>query len=347
MKKDCLKVVIILILASAVCVAGDDSKTGTAGAEELLLPVGGRSTALSGSNLATVEGIEAIQWNPAGVAQITGSGEAMFSHMNYFAGIAVEYGAIGITAEGVGTFALSVKALNFGDIQETTDDAPEGTGATFSPSFDVFGLTYARQLTDRISVGFSVKYVSETIVRTSATGFAFDAGVKYAFGAETPLTGLKIGVAVKNLGGQMQYSGADLEQMIVPPNSAAGATPVPLRFTTQSFEMPSTIEIALGYDCHLSTNNRFTLSALFQNSNFGSDEYRFGGEYAFNETFFLRGGYAYSPLEGSTVNSTIFGLSAGAGAAIDLGGVRAQLDYAFRQTQYFQGTNTLSLLLAF
>jgi len=98
MKKDFLKVFIILILASAVCVAGDDSKTGTAGAEELLLPVGGRSTALAGSNIAEVEGIDAIQWNPAGVAQITGSGEAMFSHMNYFANIGVEFGGVGFTA---------------------------------------------------------------------------------------------------------------------------------------------------------------------------------------------------------------------------------------------------------
>ena len=347
MKKDFLKVFIILILASAACFAGDDSKTGTAGPEELLLPVGGRSTALAGSNIAEVEGIDAIQWNPAGVAQITGSGEAMFSHMNYFANIGVEFGGVGFTAEGVGTFALSVKSLNFGDIDQTTEAAPEGTGATFSPAFSVFGLTFARQLTDRISVGVSTKYVSEKIMRTSASGFAFDAGVKYAFGAETSLTGLKLGVAVKNLGGQMQYDGADLETSIVPPNSAAGAQAVPLRFTTLAFDMPSTIEIALAYDLHLNSTNRFSFDALFQNSNFGADQYRFGAEYGFNETFMLRGGYCYSPLDGSTVNATIFGFTAGAGANIDLGGVQARLDYAFMHTQYFQGTNTLALTLAF
>jgi len=347
MKKDMLKVLFILIVASAVCVAGDDSKTGTAGAEELLLPVGGRSTALSGSTVATVEGIDAIQWNPAGLAQIAGSGEAMFSHMNYFADIGVDYGAIGFSSEGVGSFALSIKALNFGDIQQTTEELPEGTGATFSPAFDVFGLTYARQLTDRISVGFSAKYVSEKIIRTSADGFAFDAGVKYIFGAETPLTGLKLGVAVKNLGGQMQYSGPDLEEDMVPQNSAAGAQAVPMQFVAQSFELPSTIELALGYDIHLNTDNHFIVTADFENNNFGSDAYRFGGEYAFNQLFFARVGYTYSPLASSSTSSTIFGLTAGAGASVDLGGVRAELDYAYGHTQYFSGINTLSLLIGF
>ncbi len=278
MKKDFLKVLCILLLASAACVAGDDSKTGTAGAEELLLPVGGRSTALAGADLASVNGIDAIFWNPAGVATIDGSGEAMFSHMNYFAGISLEYGALGFKAEGVGTFALSIKALDFGDIQQTTEDAPEGTGATFSPSFAVFGLSFARQLTDRISVGVTVKYISETIINTSATGFGFDMGVKYKFGANTPLTGLKLAVAVKNLGPQMQFNGTDLDQEVVPPNSAPNAQQEPLRFTTLAFELPSTVEFGLGYDYLITTNNRFSVDAVFQNSNFGSDQYRIGAE---------------------------------------------------------------------
>ncbi len=347
MKKDWLKVLFILLLASAMCVAGDDSKMGTAGALELLLPVGARSSALAGANLASVEGIDAVFWNPAGVANISGSGEAMFSHMNYFANIALEYGSIGIKSEGIGTFALSVKALNFGDIQQTTEQAPEGTGVTFSPTFAVFGLTFARELTDRISVGFTAKYITEKIMNTAANGFGFDVGVKYKFGPATPLNGLKFAVAVKNLGPQMQYDGTDLDQQVIPPNSPVGAQPEPLRFTTLAFELPSTIELGLGYDYLITTDNRFSLHAVFQNSNFGSDQYRVGAEYAFNETFFLRGGYTFSPLEGSSTNSTIFGLSAGAGASVDLSGIRAQLDYAFGQTQYFTGINTISLVLAF
>ncbi|HTR80087.1 MAG TPA: PorV/PorQ family protein [Bacteroidota bacterium] len=347
MKKDCLKVLGILLLASAVCVAGDDSKTGTAGAEELLLPVGGRSIALAGANLANVDGIEAVFWNPAGVAIMQGDGEATFSHMNYFADIGLEYGSIGFKAEGIGTFALSVKSLDFGDIQQTTEDQPEGTGVTFSPTFAVFGLTFARELTDRISVGVTAKYISEKIINTSANGFGFDMGVKYKFGPNTPLNGLKFAVAVKNLGPQMQYDGTDLDQEVVPPNSAANAQEEPLRFTTLAFELPSTIELGLAYDYMISPDNRFSIAGVFQNSNFGSDQYRIGGEYAFNEIFFLRGGYTYAPLEGSSTNSTIFGLCAGAGAAIDLGGVQARLDYAYEQTKYFVGTNTISVTLGF
>ena len=145
----------------------------------------------------------------------------------------------------------------------------------------------------------------------------------------------------------MQFDGADLEQTIVPPNSAPNAQPLPFRYNSQAFELPAMIELAIGYDYHLSTDNRLSVTTDFQNNNFGSDAYHFGAEYAFNEMFFLRGGYVYSPVEGSTLNSTIFGFSAGAGASVDLGGVRAQLDYAYGHTQYFTGVNTLSVLLAF
>ena len=66
-----------------------------------------------------------------------------------------------------------------GDIPVTTIDNPEGTGATFSPTFVVLGVTYSNALTDRIRVGFTANLVSEEIQRPSASGVSFDAGVQY------------------------------------------------------------------------------------------------------------------------------------------------------------------------
>lgn len=337
--------IIALFCGVQVSFAGNDSKKGTAGAQELLLPIGARGIALGGSNASTAKGIEAIYWNPAGLASINGSGEALFSHMNYIADIGVNFGAVAVNIVDVGTIALSLKSLDFGDIPITTEDFPEGTGETFSPSYSVIGLSFARSLTDRISVGANFKLVSEKIARTSATGLAFDAGVQYAFGTETALSGVKFAVTLKNLGPTMQYDGADLERNVVPPGTAWNNTQRALKYTSQAFELPSTLELGVSYDFMPTSANRLTLNTLFQNTNFGNDEYKGGLEYAFNEQFFLRGGYLYSP-EGN-LNSSIYGASFGGGVNMDIGGVRAQLDYAYRETKYFQGTNSISVLLGF
>lgn len=345
--KNSILSILLLIMMSTQLWAGNTSKLGTAGGLEVLLPVGARGQALGGSNLATTTGIEAIHWNPAGLSKLNGSGEALFSHTNYIADIGLSYGAVAINAEGFGAVALSVKTIDFGNIAETTEDFPDGTGATFSPVFSVVGLTYSKLLTDRISVGATVKVISETIGRTSATGFGFDAGVQYSFAGDSPLSGVKFAVALKNLGPTMQFDGADLERTVEVPNSAPNAPTKNLRFNSQAFELPATLDMGVSYDYHLSDINRFTINTIFQNSNFGSDEYRAGVEYAFSEQIFLRGGYTYIPEIRKNVATSIFGLSAGAGFNLDLGGMQVRFDYSYRDTEFFTGTNTIALQLNF
>ena len=127
--------------------------------------------------------------------------------MSYLADIGVDYGAVGVTFPSVGTFAASFKSLAFGNIPVTTEDNPDGTGSTYSPTFMVGGLTYSRVLSDRISVGATFNFINETIMSTSAAGFAFDAGVEYN-GLLVPE--LKLGVAIKNLGPNMTFTGSNL-----------------------------------------------------------------------------------------------------------------------------------------
>jgi hypothetical protein len=341
-----LQILIVCVSVTSVW-AGNDSKRGAAGGLEVLLPVGARGQALGGANLATTSGIEAIHWNPAGMGNINGAGEAIFSHTNYIADIGLSYGAIAINAEGFGAIGLSIKTVDFGNILETTENFPEGTGATFSPVFSVIGLTYSRMLTDRISVGATVKLISESIARTSASGLGFDAGVQYSFATDSPLKGLRFAVALKNLGPTMQYNGADLERTVDIPDSDPNNVPRPLRFASQAFELPSTLDLGISYDYTVAGVNRFTVNTIFQNSNFGSDEYRAGIEYAFSEQIFLRGGYAYIPTVQGEAISSIFGMSAGAGFNLDLGGMQVRVDYSYRDTELFLGTNTVAVQLNF
>lgn len=357
-----LRIFLVVLLCVVVALSGDvlagnKSKKGTAGALELLLPVGARGTALGGSYLAGISGVEAIHWNPAGLAATTtGSVEALFSHMNYIADIGVDYGAVGVRFPGFGTLAFSLKAIDFGDIPVTTEALPEGTGEEFSPSFVNFGVTYARRLTDRINVGATARFISESILRTSAQGFSFDAGVQYAFGGDAWTKGLRLAVALKNLGPTMQFDGKDLERILVPPESHPNAPPRPLKFTAQAFELPSTLELGLAYDATMAANNRLTLMGMFQNTNFGVDEYKLGAEYSYRDQIYLRGGYTLAPDEDKEFDAAgsesdqskyIFGFTVGAGVSYNLGQVGVGIDYAYRDTDIFVGTNTFALRLSF
>lgn len=332
---------VLLAFVGAMAYAGRGDKVGTPAAPELLIPVGSREIALGGSSLSTTSGIEAIYWNPAGVARTSFGTEALFSHMTYIDDIGVEYAAVTSSFSGFGTVGLSIKSLSFGDIEITTEDAPDGTGQTFSPAYLTIGLTYSTLLTDRISVGVTTKLISERIDRVSATGVAFDAGIQYSGFAN--VAGLSIGVAVKNLGAPMQFDGSGLLREASVEDTRRPASNYKIQ--ASSDELPSVFEFGVGYRYSFEERNAFSFSTLFQNNNFSDDEYKFGLEYGYDNTIFIRGGYNLS--QESVQDSYIFGTTLGAGFHYAFSGLDLAIDYAFRDVKFFSSNHTFSLKLGF
>jgi hypothetical protein len=212
-----------------------------------------------------------------------------------------------------------------------------------------FGLTYSRQMTDRINFGTTVKIVSEKILRTSASTFAFDFGLQYA----TSLKGLKLGIVLKNLGPNMQYNGSDLETRVPPDGSEPGARNRNFRITAGSFELPTTLELGISYDMGFGENSVLTVGGNFLNHNFGLDQYGVSAEYVLNKMIYLRTGYAvaYDPetndfqTQGSEY---LFGPSFGAGVKLGVSeGMDLSLDYAYRSTDVFDDNQWFSVTLGF
>jgi len=241
-----------------------------------------------------------------------------------------------------GVVGATMRSFNFGDIAETTEDLPEGTGTIFTPSYLTVGVTYAKSLTDRVQIGFTGKFVTENILRTNASGFAIDAGVSYHISGTGPLGGLHFGVALKNIGPRMQFDGADLERNVVPPNSAPGAVEAPLKFTTQTFELPSSLDMGVGYDYAFAEGHMLTTNLLFSSMNFSSDQYKLGAEYSWKGIFFLRGGYVATDGGG---DQNVFNATAGAGLSYNFGGFNMAVDYAYMASKVFDGVNIVSLRL--
>jgi len=332
-----------LFVSALGTLQAQNKRVGTAAATELLIPVGARDIARGGSTLATSSGVEAIHFNPAGLGGMQSSAEGMFSSMSYIADINVSYGAVAIGFSGFGVVGFSIKSLDFGDIPLTTEDDPENfTGRTFAPTYITFGITYAKQLTDAIAAGGTVKMVSENIDRVSANGIALDIGIQYK--GLVGINGLHLGVAVKNIGPGMKFDGPGLLRDALP---TAGSRPVQkLKSDAGTFELPSVVELGLGYDTRLADNVMGSLTGSFTNNNLFLDEYKFGGEISYamqNIWLFGRAGYQMAPQ----ADTDIFGPTFGLGFRYAEGGVDVSIDYAYRQVEFFDANNTFAVKFAF
>jgi hypothetical protein len=281
-----LGLVTLLALAATSAWAGSDERKGTSGAAELLIQVGPRSSAMGGAAASDVTGVESIFWNPAGLAGMEGS-ELMFSHMNYFAGMDVNFAAVAAKAGAAGTVGFSAKVLSVGDVIVTTETAPDGTGEILQPTFTVLTGAWGRQFTDRVNFGASVNLVNEHVASMSASGLAFDFGVQYATGWR----GLMLAMTMKNFGTSMQYSGDNLDVNVQPPGSDPTSTNRTLSFSSSKFEMPSYFTLSAAYDVYRQGQSSLRFRGAFQNNNFVGDNLIGAAEYNHKDMFSLRGSW--------------------------------------------------------
>ena len=333
--------VVALAFNATALFAGNKDKVGGAGAQELLIPVGSRGVAMGGSFNAIVTGNEAMYWNPAGLAASQATAEATFCNLQWIADTQLNYFAVSSKFGSIGSFGLSAKIFDIGDIVQTTEYETEGTGVTFSPNIIILGLTFSRQMTDRIYFGANLKLISESFLRTSASGVAFDFGVQYVSNY-----GVRLGLTLNNFGSMLQYQGEDLQHTVDLPGVEAGTESVDLRLEAQKFELPSTFEIGLAYDYRVTDDHIVTLASNYRNQNYGMDEIAGGFEYGFNDMFFLRGGYANMPEGNSDEN--IFGFTAGAGLKYKIRNTSTiKFDYAYREAKWFDANQWFTVSLVF
>ena len=319
--------------------AGDVDRIGTAAGTQLQQPVSARDIALSGSNIAMTQGVDALYWNPAGLSRLNGNAVGQFSNVTIFDDITINYLAVGANMGSLGTIGFSIKAFDFGDIPLTTNQDMDGSsGKTFSPTFATTALTYAVSLTENIHVGTTAKVVYESIPRAEGTAIAFDAGLQYENFAG--IKGISFGIAIKNIGSDLKYEGSALTDEVQQDNGRQDV----LSRQSASNALPGSIEMGFGYKTEIDERNSLTVSTMFQNNNFEYDALRFGAEYSFDNFIFLRGGYN---LTAANSEEQLYTFTLGAGITYNVGGTDLTFDYAFRPAQYFNADNIFSLSVAF
>ncbi len=326
----------VLLIATQALYAQAD-RNGTAGASELLIPVGARGVAMGNATVTSASGIDAMYWNPANVAKSDNGLEIVASHRTFIADLAISYGAVAVKTGSLGSFGFSLKSLSMDPILKTTVINPDGTGQTFKPQHLVAAVNWSKLLTDKISVGVNVKYVSETIDLVKATGLAFDFGVNYADLAE--IDGLDFAVVLRNFGSDMVFDGSALWTKANSTDQRRGSQWY--KIEAAKFALPTAFDIALGYEFSLGETSKFDIATTYTNSNYYAEEYKLGVEYGYNNLFFIRGGYIYT--SGFESDDVLMKLAFGAGLNYNFSGVNVIFDYAFVPAQYFTDTHLITV----
>ncbi len=336
--------------------AGNPDRQGEAGAYELLINPWARSIGLNGLVTARTTGVEALYFNPAGLGRMR-TLEIMASHSQYMVGTGMSINAVGL-AKGIGengTFGVSMMSVGFGEIPLTTTNQPEGIG-TFKPRFFNLGLSYGHIFRDKatgrekITVGFTVRLVSQSISNAGATGIAFDGGMQYATGKYNQF---KFGIALRNIGTKMRFSGEGLSYVGIAPNGTTAST---TQMRTAGYDLPSLLHMGVSYDFLINRDDSTGLSEMrlttvgnFTANSYSRDQIGLGFEFAYKEMFMARAAYKY---EGNMYNNESGTVGAGltAGVSVEVpfkkgSARRISFDYGFEYTRVFKGTHAVGLRL--
>lgn len=378
--------IIALVSASTSMVfAGNRDRSGQAGASHLLIDPWARTSGMAGAGVAEVRGLESVFSNVAGLTGVRKT-ELSFNRTQYLVGsnCGISINSMAIAQKlgkqkDFGVISVSFFSQNFGAIDITTTEQPEGGLGTFSPTLTYIGLHYAKSFNNFIKGGVSIKIINERISDSKATGFAIDAGVQYVTGK---FENFKIGVTLKNIGLPMHYSGDGLSVRARIPSQDFEQT---LEMRSAEFEMPSLLSIGISYDLLFfggeyaemtkeqlqeegltrdEADHRLTFAGTFTANSYTRDVFAIGLEYGFRNIFMIRAGYGLENIGRGAksnadetaailLNSDSFFTGPAVGASVCIPftkertkhaiGPRLYLDYGYRFTNRWRGNHYMGI----
>lgn len=182
--------------------------------------------------------------------------------------------------------------------------------AVFQAQAYAVGLTYARSLTERFSMGISVRYVRETIDQFYADNFVFDLGFIYLTGFES----LRIGAFLQSFGLETAYA-------------------------NEKFRMPQILKMGLSYDFlgTIGDRERLTLLAEAIHPSDASERVHLGMEGVLLGSVILRAGYKFAYDNED--------LTIGLGLKFDYHMHSFRADFSYQRHNYLEDTFRYSLVV--
>lgn len=279
-----LQLAVMLVFAAQVSWA-------TETASFLNIGVGARGLAMGGAYTALADDVNAIYWNPAGLAALD-KREVSLSHAELAQSARLDFAAFALPTQA-GTFAADGTYLSQSAIEGR--DALGRPTASFQASDAELGAGYGRK-TPLADLGASIKFVQSHIASAQAQTVALDLGARRTFDSVGPGK-LIFGAALRNAGPGMKF---DAQTDSLPLRLAGGAA----------------YAFAGGHSAALELTDAPRVGGL---------DVGFGGEYQALKGLFVRGGYT---TRSSVVGGSGFDAARGLTMGLGWRAERWRIDYA-------------------
>lgn len=195
----------------------------------LRLPASAHASALGGDNISLMEDDEALIFNNPALLHNVSSKTIALGYMNYMSGVNMGTAAFNYHKDKA-SYAASIQYVDYGTMKETDATGLE-TGDFSAKDISIAGyVSYA--LGRNVTGGLSGKFITSYIGSYNSIAVVFDLGMTYY----NPESEFSAGLAVKNLGGQLQAYDEEYEKM--PTDVQIGLTK---RFAHMPFRISATL----------------------------------------------------------------------------------------------------------
>jgi hypothetical protein len=350
MIKNLLLKIIFLFLMTTMAQPQNINRAGTSAAQFLKFGIGARESALGEAGVTLATDVSGLYWNPAGISRLTEK-SLMISRSQLYTDLYYNFFGFVYPIAANGAIGVSALILASDQMEITTLDQPQGTGDFFAWESMCLTISYSRFVTDRLSVGGTVKYVREGAYHQHAQAVAFDIGSLL----DTGVLGMKLGMSLCNLGTEMQLSGSSLG--IKHDWYSNQSSSISSKAYLETGQWPLPLIFRLGLSTELVGNSGQILENSTNRIIFAADTFdpndallrsNFGVEYEWNNTFALRVGYRGISLEHDEYQSYLtssFTLGAGFKYKFDFANLR--LDYSFTDYKILGSGHQFTLVMSF
>lgn len=262
-----------------------NSRTGGTGMQFLKISPDARGMSMGGAYVAIANDVASLYWNPAGITSVdTGKVNFQLSHTRYFGDISANFAGAVVKAGPLSFVGLNVMAMNYGQMDETTEFDPKGTGRTFSPVNYSIGLTYAKILTNSFSFGVTGKFAQEGIGGVNVYNAMFDLGLKYDIGVKHT----RFGVSFSNFGLNVKPTG---EVSVLKFNGTDHIN------SFSEVSVPALFRLGVAFDPIHTDKHVLTAAGQLNHPTDNNETYSLGAEYNYIRVLYLRTGYEFASDE--------------------------------------------------
>lgn len=221
-----------------------------------------RSAAMGDAYSSVGNDLSAVFYNPAGATQIERYALTA-SYLKWIVGSSMGTFAIGAKTN-VATFAVNFAYFSTEAFEETTSSQPGGTGRMATAGNLAAGLTIAKQVTDKLSVGGNLRWIQEDLDLQSYSAVDMDFGTLFYTGFYST----RLGMSFRNLGNDKDVIG-------------------------QKARFPMVFNLSGAAEVYGNLGDPLSLTLAVEQMFFtdGVNHYHFGAEAWIQNMLALRGGY--------------------------------------------------------